>query len=179
MKCDTRRSTWVRGKTPSGIIERENAFPWKVTWDGRERGGVGDGGGRVVGTTGVVVVGQPEMTGDGGADRVLPWGDSIRDGGIGVQPVATPHTDAHVSYRVLWGGRRLYFSGDTESIDEILQERDLDVAFVSPWLLRAVLEAGQTIDTELIVVYHHRAGEEVPTGPGIHVPTQRGRFVIR
>lgn len=129
--------------------------------------------------TELLLIAPPEITADVEPDRVLPWGDSIRYGGIEVQPVATPHTDAHVSYRVLWGGRRLYFSGDTESIDEILQERDLDVAFVSPWLLRAVLEAGQTIDTELIVVYHHRAGEEVPTGPGIHVPTQRGRFVIR
>ncbi len=112
-------------------------------------------------------------------DRVLPWGDSIRYGGIEVQPVATPHTDAHVSYRVLWGGRRLYFSGDTESTEAILQERDLDVAFVSPWLLRTVLGAGQAIDADLIVVYHHLADEDVPTGPGIHVPTQRGRFIIR
>jgi len=112
-------------------------------------------------------------------DRVLPWADSIRYGGIEVQPVATPHIDGHTSYRVLWGGRRLYFSGDTDSPDAILLEQDLDVAFVSPWLLRTVLDAGQAIDADLVVVYHHLADEEVPRGPGIHVPTQRGSFLIR
>lgn len=112
-------------------------------------------------------------------DRVLPWAESIRYGGIEVQPVATPHIDGHVSYRVLWGGRRLYFSGDTDSPEAILQEQDLDVAFVSPWLLRTVLDAGQAIDADLIVVYHHLADEDVPRGPGIHVPTQRGSFIVR
>lgn len=129
--------------------------------------------------TELMLIASPAIAADVEPDRVLPWGDSIRYGRIEVQPVVTPHTDAHVSYRVLWGGRRLYFSGDTESTEEILRERDLDVAFVSPWLLRAVLDDGQSIDAELIVVYHHRTGEEVPTGPGIHVPTQRGRFIIR
>jgi len=129
--------------------------------------------------TELMLIASPGIAAAVDPERVLPWGDSIRYGGIEVQPVATPHTDAHVSYRVLWGGRRLYFSGDTESTEALLQERDLDVAFVSPWLLRSVIAAGQTIDADLIVVYHHLAGEEVPRGPGIHVPTQRGRFVIR
>jgi len=134
---------------------------------------------RAFARTELKLIAHPDIATGVDPDRVLPWAESIRYGGIEVQPVATPHTDAHVSYRVLWGGRRLYFSGDTESTDAILQERDLDVAFVSPWLLRTVLDAGEAIDADLIVVYHHLADEDVPTGPGIHVPTQRGRFVIR
>jgi len=147
-----------------GLITHEHADHW----DARE-----------FGKTELKLIAPPGIAAGVEPDRVLPWGDSIRYGGIEVQPITTPHTDAHVSYRVLWSGRRLYFSGDTESTEEILGEQDLDAAFVSPWLLRAVLDAGQTIDADLIVVYHHLAGEDVPNGPGIHVPTQRGTFVIR
>ncbi len=134
---------------------------------------------RTFSRTELKLIAHPDIAAVVDPDRVLQWENSIRYGGIEVEPVVTPHTDAHISYRVLWGGRRIYFSGDTQSTEEVLRERDLDVAFVTPWLLRTVLDAGQAIDAGLIVVYHHVADEDVPTGPGIHVPTQHGRFVIR
>jgi L-ascorbate metabolism protein UlaG (beta-lactamase superfamily) len=133
------------------------------------------------GATGLELIAPPEISAGLPAERVLPWGDSIRRGMVEVQPVVTTHTEngAHFSYRVLWGDKRLYFTGDTDDPEPLMAERDLDVAFVSPWLLRAILAEGHTIDAKVVVVYHHTADEDVPLGPGIHVPTQGGTFRIR
>lgn len=70
-------------------------------------------------------------------------------------------------------GRRLYFSGDTESPAHLIVLRELDVAFVSPWLYRAVLKAGGRVDARRVVIYHHESTEAVPEcRQGCHVPRQ-------
>ena len=82
--------------------------------------------------------------------------------GITFRPLATPHASLeHYSYVVEWRGLRLYFTGDTEDTASLLAARELDVAFVSPWLLRTVQKQGRRIDARQIVVYHHRDAETV------------------
>ena len=82
--------------------------------------------------------------------------------GITFRPLATPHASLeHYSYVVEWRGLRLYFTGDTEDTASLLAARELDVAFVSPWLLRTVQKQGRRIDARHIVVYHHRDAETV------------------
>ena len=94
--------------------------------------------------------------------RALPLGQSF--GPIQIEPQRTPHARLeHYSYRVTWGGRRFYFVGDTESPDALLDERGLDIAFVTPWLYRAAVRTGRTIDAKKIVIYHQQSGEQVPT----------------
>jgi len=95
--------------------------------------------------------------------RRVPFGPHMRFGGAEVEAFATPHARLdHYSYRVTWLGRRLYFTGDTESTDQLLAMTGLDVAFVSPWLLRAVARQGRRIDARRVVVYHQEKGEVVP-----------------
>jgi Xaa-Pro aminopeptidase len=107
------------------------------------------------------------------ADRVLPLAPRIAFRGIEIQPVETPHARiGHDSYLVTWHGARLYFTGDTDSTDALLAQRDLDAAFVSPWLLEAVANRNATIDARRVVVYHHRAGERAPDAPNRVVPRQ-------
>jgi hypothetical protein len=72
---------------------------------------------------------------------------------------------------VEWQGQRLYFSGDTEETAALLEARDLDVAFVTPWLLEAVAKAGARVDARRIVTCHQQpssAGQPLPDS----VPTQ-------
>lgn len=84
-------------------------------------------------------------------------------GAARIEAIETPHARiGHYSYVVTWHDRRLYFSGDTESKDHLVALKNLDVAFVSPWLYRSVLRASQRIDAKLIVIYHHEVGEAVP-----------------
>jgi L-ascorbate metabolism protein UlaG (beta-lactamase superfamily) len=102
---------------------------------------------------------------------------SYRD--IRIEAFRTPHGDIeHYSYLVAWHGLRLYFTGDTDSTEELLAMRDLDVAFVSPWLIEAVANQKGRIDSRLLVAYHHRAGETVAALQNRRVPKQGETFTL-
>ena len=107
------------------------------------------------------------------SDRVIPLAPRMTFRDIEVRPVETPHARiGHDSYLVTWHGARLYFTGDTDSTDALLAQRDLDAAFVSPWLLEAVAKANARIDAKRVIVYHHRADERVPSSAAVIVPRQ-------
>jgi L-ascorbate metabolism protein UlaG (beta-lactamase superfamily) len=94
--------------------------------------------------------------------------------GFHIEQIETPHANVqHWSYVVTWHGRRLYFTGDTESLDALLAARNLDVAFVSPWLYRAAVRRAARIDARRVMIYHHAQGERVPDCTGsCSVPRQ-------
>ena len=81
-------------------------------------------------------------------------------------------TIEHTSYLVTWRGLRLYFTGDTDSADRLLATKNLDVAFVSPWLIAKVAGAKGRIDARQIVCYHHQADEKVAALQDRIVPRQ-------
>ncbi len=88
--------------------------------------------------TGWSIAGPPDVVSTVAAARVVPLTPTAVFGGARIEPIETPHAKVnHNSYVVVWHGRRLYFSGDTESIEHLGQLKNLDVAFISPWLYRA------------------------------------------
>ena len=106
-------------------------------------------------------------------DTKLELAPQIEWEGVTIRPIATPHAGLeHYSYLLEWGGTRLYFTGDTDDTKALLAAKDLDVAFVSPWLLAAVKAKKQRIDAHQVVVYHHRVGEIVAEHQDRIVPTQ-------
>jgi L-ascorbate metabolism protein UlaG (beta-lactamase superfamily) len=113
---------------------------------------------------------------------VLPLDTVVSVGGATVRPIATSHHNGaveHYSYLVEWAGRRLYFVGDTEDPAALLAQRHLDVAFVSPWLWKAVRNRNARIDARQVVIYHHRTGETVPGCTGTcRVPSQGERWTL-
>jgi L-ascorbate metabolism protein UlaG (beta-lactamase superfamily) len=124
--------------------------------------------------TGWKIVAPADVTSGVAPDRVVPLSVRFPYGPLVIDPIETPHANiGHFSYVVRWHDRRLYFSGDTESPTHLIALKDLDVAFVSPWLHRAVLKAGARIDAKRVVIYHHMPGESVPScGEGCYVPRQ-------
>lgn len=123
------------------------------------------------------------------SDAKIAFASTMQFGGLVIEAYATEHnyTKEHYSYLVRWprpengdsdGTLRLYFTGDTESTEQLLEMRDLHVAFVSPWLLRAVAAAGKTIDAKRVMVYHHTTGEEVIDYQGRILPTQGEAFKV-
>jgi L-ascorbate metabolism protein UlaG (beta-lactamase superfamily) len=119
-----------------------------------------------------IVVGPALAAREGGV-RTLALEKAIRWKGLTIRAIATPHASVeHVSYLVEWQGQRLYFSGDTQRTEELLESPDLDVAFVNPWLLEAVAKAGARVDARLIVMCHHKPGSAVPPLSNGIVPTQ-------
>jgi L-ascorbate metabolism protein UlaG (beta-lactamase superfamily) len=104
----------------------------------------------------------------------------ISFGSVVITPRATPHARLeHYSYLVEWSGLRFYFTGDTEDTAELLRQRDLDAAFLSPWLLQAAADAGGRIAAQRVVVYHHGPDESMPALHGRELPRQGDELVFR
>lgn len=111
--------------------------------------------------------------------RAISFAPKMAYGDIAIEALPTPHAAIeHFSYLVTWHGRRLYFTGDTDSTDQLLAMRDLDLAFVSPWLLKAVAEKKKSIHAKRVVVYHQAAGEKVPPIQNRLVLEQGESFVL-
>ena len=113
------------------------------------------------------VIAPADATASLPAARVIALAPRMTFRGIEIQRIETPHAKiGHDSYLVTWHGLRLYFTGDTESTDALLAQRDLDAAFVSPWLLDAVAKRGAKIDATRVIVYHHGRTRPCPRRPG-------------
>jgi L-ascorbate metabolism protein UlaG (beta-lactamase superfamily) len=125
----------------------------------------------------LTVAGPAEVLRLAGGRATLPLTPPVRFRGIEIEPRPTPHASLeHFSYVVTWHGLRLYFTGDTEDPRDLLAARDLDVAFVSPWLLGSVRKQGARIDARRVVVYHHQDGEDVVSYQDRWVPAQGKGF---
>lgn len=113
-------------------------------------------------------------------ERALELASPLAFGPLAITPLRTPHGPLeHYSYLVEWHGLRLYFSGDTDDAAALLRQRALDVAFVSPWLLRSIASRGKRIDARRVVVYHHQQDEAVPEIQGRELPRQGDELVFR
>jgi Xaa-Pro aminopeptidase len=109
------------------------------------------------------LIAPPAVAAKVSAGRAIPFAPKMSYRNIAIEALPTPHASIeHFSYLVTWHGRRLYFTGDTDSTDQLLAMRDLDVAFVSPWLLEAVADKKKSIDAKQVVVYHQTSDENVP-----------------
>lgn len=97
-------------------------------------------------------------------EKKIPIQPVIRFKDLVIQPSATPHNFApeHYSYLVTWHGKRLYFVGDTETPAYILPLEDIDVLFITPWLIRTIERQELSLDADTLVVYHQKIGEEIP-----------------
>jgi L-ascorbate metabolism protein UlaG (beta-lactamase superfamily) len=112
-------------------------------------------------------------------ERALERSGRVTFGPVVVVPLATPHARLeHYSYRVEWNGLSFYFTGDTEDTEELLRQRGLDVAFVSPWLLSSAAKAGRRIDARRVIVYHHRAEATAEPIQGSVRPRQGDELVF-
>lgn len=128
-----------------------------------------------------LVAGPADVVAGVPAGRTLPLATGATFGQVGIAAIETPHAGiGHHSYVVTWHDRRIYFSGDTEDVAHLARVRNLDVAFISPWLYRSALQRAVRIDTKRIVIYHHQADERVPEcRADCLLPTQGQSIAIR
>ncbi len=120
------------------------------------------------------VAGPDDVVASVAAHRVVPLQSTTSFGLVQIERLETPHAQIdHYSYIITWHGKRLYFTGDTESLEALLAAKNLDVAFISPWVYRSAVRRGAVLDAKRIVVYHHSTGEQVPEcRDGCEVPKQ-------
>ena len=122
--------------------------------------------------TGWGLIGPSDVTRLVDPSRVLDAGLPI--GAVQVRAIPTDHAGVgHNSYRVTWGNRTFYFTGDTETADELLATGEtFDVLFVTPWLLADLKRRGVEPPGTSVIVHHHRPGEKLPPCPSCRVPVQ-------
>jgi glyoxylase-like metal-dependent hydrolase (beta-lactamase superfamily II) len=99
-----------------------------------------------------------------------------------IDALPTPHANiGHYSYLVTWSGLRLYFTGDTDDPSQLLEAKNIDVAFVSPWLFERVHKSGRRIDARRIVIYHQTASTKAVAGCSgtCSVPMQGSTLQLR
>jgi L-ascorbate metabolism protein UlaG (beta-lactamase superfamily) len=83
-----------------------------------------------------MLIAPPDVEARVPRDRAIPFAPKMRYRDVAIEALETPHArTGHASYLVTWHGLRLYFTGDTESVDRLLAMKNLDYAFVSPWLI--------------------------------------------
>jgi len=127
------------------------------------------------------LIGPPQMMKayEGPSAHPVESGTPMEYEGIRIEPTATRHGKVeHYSYLVIWHGVRIYIAGDTEREQYVLAEKDLDIAFVTPWLLRTIFDQGKRIAAKQVVVYHHKYGEEIVPYDGAILPEQNDTFTI-
>jgi len=118
------------------------------------------------------VIGPATVRAAAGGSGIPPAADA-RFGPIRVQSIKTPHAGLeHYSHVIDWTGILIYLPGDTEETTSLLEATNLDVAFVTPWMLRAVERQGAKIDARRVIVVHHESGAAVRPYQGSIVPKQ-------
>ncbi|MCI0707016.1 MAG: MBL fold metallo-hydrolase [Ignavibacteriae bacterium] len=118
------------------------------------------------------VIAPQSVTRSLSSKQVIALDSVITFGGINIYPIRTKHGDIeHYSYRVEWGRRSLYFSGDTDVVQEFMEQKNLDYAFVSPWLYQKAIASG-VIPARQAVIYHHQDKEQIPDCSSCWIPKQ-------
>lgn len=60
----------------------------------------------------------------------------------------------HYSYLITWHDKKIYFAGDTGDLEEISKLKDIDWAFVNPWLYMNAQNKEISIDAKNFGMYH-------------------------
>jgi len=60
----------------------------------------------------------------------------------------------HYSYLITWHGKKIYISGDTGDLDNLKNIKNMDWAFVNPWLYMNAKNENVPIDAQKTGLYH-------------------------
>jgi len=73
-----------------------------------------------------------------------------------IKAIKTPHsfTFKHYSYLITWHNKKIYFTGDTGSLEAINGVKNIDWLFTNPWLFMNAKSKKIKIDTKMIGLYH-------------------------
>ena len=135
--------------------------------------------GKLFSATNFAIIAPPSVLASLSTERKIPFREEMAYRDITVRPFRTPHGDIeHYSYLVSWHRLRLYIAGDTADTAALKNQKDLDAAFVSPWLLEKMRSENHNIAAKRVIVYHHKPGESVPEFQNRLVPLQSSTFHI-
>jgi L-ascorbate metabolism protein UlaG (beta-lactamase superfamily) len=92
--------------------------------------------------------------GNWNADKLKELNDFAN--GFSIQAFKTSHmfTFKHYSYVITWHDKKIYISGDTGDLEAVSKLKDVDWAFVNPWLYMNAKSEKIKIDAKNFGMYH-------------------------
>lgn len=107
---------------------------------------------------------QGRVFGNWNTDSFEKLSNAIDDFKIEVFKTKHRFTFKHYSYLISWHGKRIFFSGDTESARTIAGIKDINWAFAPAWIITDAMKNKLKIDAEKIGVYHLYPNEKINNG---------------
>jgi hypothetical protein len=117
---------------------------------------------------------------NGKAKKIERLNASINDFKIEVFKNKHRFSFKHHSYLITWHGKRIFFSGDTETSATIATIKEMDWAFVPGWIIMDAKEKSVTIDAKKIGIYHLYPNQKVTNSkPELYKVLDKQGEVIR
>lgn len=93
--------------------------------------------------------------------KLMAWSKTIPD--FSIEAIKTKHrfSLSHYSYVIIWHGKKIYLSGDTESAETIGKVKGIDYAFVPGWIMTDAYEKKMKVDAKQFYVYHLYPNQKV------------------
>lgn len=105
-------------------------------------------------------------------ERRIEIRNVIKFENIHIEAFRTPHAGIeHYSYKVTWNSHSFYFPGDTESVETLKHAQNVNILFITPWLLNEAKRRGMSFSADKIIVYHHTKDQKINCA-GCVVPQQ-------
>lgn len=84
-----------------------------------------------------------------------------------IEPFRTEHkvygiSFKHYSYVITWHGKRIFLSGDTGDVEVIKSLKELDLAFMNPWMFMNLQNERIPVETKMFGIYHLYPNEKLP-----------------
>lgn len=114
-----------------------------------------------------------------------PWNSDALENLSGINDFSVKAFDTkhkfsfdHRSYLITWHGKRIYFSGDTETADTMATVKNIDYAFVPAWLMSDANEKDIKLDVGNLVIYHIGPRDNITTdNPKINLLKTEGQRI--
>jgi len=84
----------------------------------------------------------------------------------------------HYSYLMVWHNKRIFFSGDAEKCDTLIQMKNIDYLFAPSWVISNAMNREMKIDAQYINVYHIGPRDNInSTSPKIRLLKTSGEYI--
>ncbi len=86
-----------------------------------------------------------------------------------IQPFKTSHkvygiSFEHYSYLITWHNKKIYLSGDTGELEDLSKIKNIDYAFINPWMFMTSRREKISIDAKFFGIYHLYPDQHIDDG---------------
>ncbi len=97
---------------------------------------------------------KENVFGNWNVEKLEQLNNSIDDFKIEAFKTSHKFTFKHYSYLITWHSKKLYFTGDTGELEVISKIKNIDWAFINPWLFMNAKAEKVIIDAKMFGIYH-------------------------